>query len=108
MVVGGLYLIVIAAWLLMEETPSEPIGNPYLAIMEGLTMVSAVAVVGMMLSPPQLRSPVPARQLWLAGDRADYHLVGPPSIFAVESFAWDTLMGGVNGMSDAAGSGCPG
>jgi hypothetical protein len=50
MVVGGLYLIVIAAWLSREQTPTEPIGDPYLAVMEGLTIVSAVAVVGMMLS----------------------------------------------------------
>ena len=45
--VGILYVAVIVLWLVIEATPREPIGDPYLAVMEGLTIVSALALVGL-------------------------------------------------------------
>lgn len=120
-VVGVLYLVVIISWLLIEATLSEPIGDPYLAAMEVLTIISAFAVVGLAVSIlcfADVRNRLPAagalisavlaagltttvhfvqltavRQMWRSGDLSDYRLVWPSPIFAVEYFAWDILIG---------------
>lgn len=120
-VVGVLYLVVIISWLLIEASPSDPIGDPYLAAMEVLTIISAFAVVGFaisvlcfvgvrnrLLAAGALISALLAagltttvhfvqltavRQLWRFGDISDYRLVWPSLIFAVEYFAWDILIG---------------
>jgi hypothetical protein len=120
-VVGALYLAVIGSWLVIEATPGEPIGDPYLAGMELLTIVSAVAVLGFSIAVSlfvdthrrvfglavaalgslaagatiavhfvQLTA---VRQLWRSGNLADYRLVWPSILFAVEYSAWDVLLG---------------
>ena len=121
LVVGLLYLIVIAAWLVAVGKPKEPIGDPYLALMEVLTMASALALVCfcvaiLALSTPERRifglgtvvagttaagltlsvhfvQLTAIRQLWRSGALADYRLVWPSPIFAVEYLAWDLLVG---------------
>ncbi len=121
LVIGVLYLAVISLWLVVVRTPREPIGDPYLAAMELLTIVSAVALVGFLVAlwcfvVPSRRVPVLAalmtgtlgacltmavhfvqltaiRQLWRTGQLPDYRLVWPSAIFAVEYFAWDVLVG---------------
>src|SRR3972149_67324 len=50
LVVGILYAAVITLWLIIEATPREPIGDPYLAVMELLTMVSAFALLGLVIA----------------------------------------------------------
>ena len=119
--VGILYLVTIGSWLLIEASPSDPIGDPYLAAMEVLTIISAFAVVGFAVSVlcfVEIPNRLPAvgalisavlaagltttihfvqltavRQLWRSGDITDYRLVWPTLIFAVEYFAWDILIG---------------
>ena len=49
-VVGILYIAVITLWLIIEATPREPIADPYLAVMEVLTMVSALALLGLVIA----------------------------------------------------------
>lgn len=120
-IVGVLYVVVIALWLVKEATPSEPIGDPYLAVMEVLTIASALALLAFVVALERIASlsrPVPAlaalvfgalaagltmtvhfvqltavRQLWRAGQLADYRLVWPSALFAVEYFVWDVLVG---------------
>lgn len=120
-VIGALYLVVIVSWLLIEASPNDPIGDPYLAVMEILTIASAFAVAGFAVSVVcyvDIGNRLPAggalvsailaagltttvhfvqltavRQLWRSGDMADYRLVWPSLIFAVEYFAWDILIG---------------
>jgi len=119
--VGILYVAVITLWLIIEATPREPIGDPYLAVMEVLTMVSALALLGLViaiwcfadaahrvqalaaLSIGSLAVGVTmavhfvqltaVRQLWRAGRVGDYRLVWPSPLFAVEYFVWDILVG---------------
>lgn len=122
-VIGVLYVGVIGTWLLVEAVPQEPIGDPYLAVMEALTIVSAFAIVGFVVALqsfaadthrlPALAALVSGclgaaltitvhfvqltavRQLWQAGELADYRLVWPSAIFAVEYVAWDVFVGGM-------------
>ena len=119
--VGILYVAVITLWLIIEATPREPIGDPYLAVMEILTMVSALALLGLViaiwcfadaarrvqalgaLSIGSLAAVLTmaihfvqltaVRQLWRAGRVSDYRLVWPSPLFAVEYFVWDILVG---------------
>jgi len=120
-VVGILYVAVITLWLIIEATPREPIGDPYLAVMEVLTMVSALALLGLVIAIwcfADAARRLPAltalaigslavgltmavhfvqltaiRQLWRAGRLVDYRLVWPSALFAVEYFVWDILVG---------------
>ena len=120
-IVGILYVGVIALWLIVEGTPSAPIGDPYLIAMEVLTIVSAFALVGLVAAVWCFASPAhrlaalaalaagtfaavltmavhfvqltAIRQLWRAGRLVDYRLVWPSPLFAVEYFAWDVLVG---------------
>ena len=120
-VVGILYVAVITLWLIIEGTPREPIGDPYLALMEVLTMASAVALFGLVLAiwcfadagrrlqalaalvvgtlavgltmPVHFVQLTAVRQLWRAGRLVDYRLVWPSALFAVEYFVWDILVG---------------
>jgi hypothetical protein len=119
--IGLLYVGVIALWLVVEATPRAPIGDPYLAVMEGLTIASALALVGFVLavgcfarSARRLHALAAllfgglgagltmtvhfvqltaVRQLWRAGQLTDYRLVWPSMLFAVEYVAWDVLVG---------------
>lgn len=119
--VGILYVAVITSWLIMEGTPREPIGDPYLALMEVLTIVSALSLLGLVLAiwcfadTEQRLQALAAlglgglaagltiavhfvqltavRQLWRAGRLVDYRLVWPSALFAVEYFVWDILVG---------------
>ncbi len=119
--IGILYAAVITLWLIVEAAPREPIGDPYLAVMEGLTMAPAVAFLGLAIAVwcfadaprrlPALTTLVigtlavgltmavhfvqltAIRQLWRAGRLSDYRLVWPSAVFAVEYFAWDILVG---------------
>lgn len=119
--VGLLYIAVVAAWLILEGTPSEPIGDPYLAAMELLTIASALALVGLCGALASLCSAkhrvlglvtlafgtlaaglttsvhftqlTAVRQLWRSGALSDYRLIWPSPAFAVEYLAWDLLVG---------------
>lgn len=119
--VGALYLTTIALWLVLASSPREPIPDPYLAVMEVLTMASALLLVGLAVAlhsfaDPSRRLPALAtlvagstaagltwtvhvvqltavRQLWQRGSLPDYRLVWPSPLFAVEYFAWDVLVG---------------
>ena len=121
LIVGILYVAVITVWLIIEATPREPIGDPYLAVMEVLTMVSALALLGLVVAiwcfadtahrPAALTAfaigtlaaaltmaihfvqLTAIRQLWRAGRLVDYRLVWPSSLFALEYFVWDVLIG---------------
>lgn len=121
LVVGILYVAVITSWLIIEGTPLEPIGDPYLALMEVLTMVSALSLLGLVIaiwcfanSGRRLHALAAlavgglavgltmavhfvqltaVRQLWRAGRLVDYRLVWPSALFAVEYFVWDILVG---------------
>jgi hypothetical protein len=105
--VGVCYVAVIVAWLIIEATPREPIGDPWLAAMEVLTILSALALLGLVIAlwffadtsrrVPALTALVPGslaaaltmtvhfvqltavRQLWRAGHLPDYRLVWPSS-----------------------------
>lgn len=119
--VGALYVAVITLWLIVEATPKEPIGDPYLAVMEVLTMVSALALLGLIIAiwcfadPARRVQAITAlvvgglgagltmavhfvqltaiRQLWRAGHLGEYRLVWPSALFAAEYFVWDILVG---------------
>lgn len=106
---------------MVEAKPREPIGDPYLAVMEVLTILSAVALFGFVIAiwcfadPSRHPAAVIAlviaslaagltiavhfvqltaiRQLWRAGRLADYRLIWPSPLFAVEYLAWDCLVG---------------
>jgi hypothetical protein len=119
--IGLLYVGVIALWLVVEATPRAPIGDPYLAVMEGLTMASALALVGFVLAigcfaraarrlharaallfgglgagltmTVHFVQLTAVRQLWRAGQLDDYRLVWPSMLFAAEYVAWDFLIG---------------
>jgi len=119
--IGLLYVGVIALWLVVEATPRAPIGDPYLAVMEGLTIASALALVGFVLAigcfaraARRLHALAAllfgglgagltmtvhfvqlsaVRQLWRAGQLTDYRLVWPSMLFAAEYVAWDLLIG---------------
>jgi hypothetical protein len=121
LVVGILYIAVMTLWLIIEATPREPIGDPYLAVMEVLTIVSALALVGLLVAiwcfadaahrlaalaalavgtlaaaftmAVHFVQLTAIRQLWRAGGLADYRLVWPSALFALEYFAWDVLVG---------------
>jgi hypothetical protein len=121
LVVGILYVAVITLWLIIEATPREPIGDPYLAVMEVLTMASALALLGLIIATwcfADAARRLPAltalaigsvavgltmavhfvqltaiRQLWRAGRLVDYRLVWPSALFAIEYFVWDILVG---------------
>lgn len=119
--VGILYVATILGWLVVVATPREPIGDPWLAVMESLTVLSALAFLGMAAAVAcfadeerrvwglatlatatvaagltlavhfvQLTA---VRQLWRAGELADYRLVWPSAIFALEYLAWDLMVG---------------
>ena len=121
LIVGILYIAVITLWLIIQATPREPIGDPYLAVMEVLTIVSALALLGLVVAiwcfadvahrPPALTALAigalaagltmavhfvqltAIRQLWRAGRLVDYRLVWPSPVFALEYFVWDILVG---------------
>ena len=121
LIVGILYVAVITVWLIIEATPREPIGDPYLAVMEVLTLVSALSLLGLVIAiwcfadtadrPAALTALAigtlaagltmaihfvqltAIRQLWRAGRLVDYRLVWPSPLFALEYFAWDVLVG---------------
>lgn len=121
LVIGILYIGVIASWLIVEGTPREPIGDPYLAVMEVLTLISALGLVGLVLAIAAFTDSerrvhgtaaltfgalaagltaavhfvqlTAVRQMWREGLLPDYRLVWPSTIFAVEYFAWDVLVG---------------
>lgn len=120
-VVGLVYVAVITLWVIIEATPRAPIADPYLAVMEVLTMVSALALLGLVIAiwlfadAEHLVQALTAlavgslaagltmtvhfvqltaiRQLWRAGRLVDYRLVWPSALFAVEYFVWDILIG---------------
>ncbi|MDH5271397.1 MAG: hypothetical protein OEY32_15895, partial [Candidatus Krumholzibacteria bacterium] len=48
--IGVCYVAVIALWMIIEATPREPIGDPYLAVMEVLTILSALALAGLVIA----------------------------------------------------------
>jgi hypothetical protein len=119
--IGVLYVATIILWLLLQATPREPIPDPYLAVMEVLTILSAAALVGVVLAIwcfADVHRSIPAmatllfgtgaavitaavhfvqlsavRELWRAGLVPDYRLVWPSALFAAEYFAWDILVG---------------
>ena len=119
--IGILYVATIILWLILQAAPREPIPDPYLAVMEVLTIVSALALVGVVLALwcfadrahhlPAIATLVfgtsgavltatihfvqltAVRQLWRAGHLTDYRLVWPSSLFAAEYFVWDVLVG---------------
>lgn len=121
LLIGILYLATIALWLFIEATPLEPIGDPYLALMEVLTILSALALLGfvsalgcfadqsqrvhamltlilgaaaaVVTTAVHFVQLTAVRQLWRAGHLSDYRLVWPSSALAVEYFAWDILVG---------------
>jgi hypothetical protein len=133
--IGVLYVAVIGLWLAVEATPSEPIGDPYLALMEVLTIASALALLGWVVAlhsyagaghrtwatlglvlgglAAGLTSTVhfvqltAIRQLWHAGYLLDYRLVWPSVLFAAEYFAWDILVGLTMAAAGLALSGVP-
>ncbi len=120
-VIGALYVGTIALWLGRERTPAEPIGDPYLAVMEVLTILSAAALVGFVVAARAVAVPgreraargmpvagilaavvttavhainlAVVRPLWRAGRLPDYRLVWPSALFAIEYVAWDLLVG---------------
>ena len=47
---GFLYVATILLWLLVVGKPHEPIGDPFLAVMEVLTILSALAFLGLVLA----------------------------------------------------------
>ncbi|MFN8582641.1 MAG: hypothetical protein U0163_16905 [Gemmatimonadaceae bacterium] len=119
--VGVLYIATIGAWLVAKASPRDPIPDPYLAVMEVLTMCSALLLFGFVVSvwcfadeqhrvsalaalvsgsaAAVLTSAVhfvqltAIRQLWRLGRLEDYRLIWPSPLFAVEYFAWDVLVG---------------
>ncbi len=121
LVIGFLYVAVIVSWLIVEAVPGEPIGDPYLALMEVLTIISALALLGLVSTLLRFVNPgrrvfariafalgtlgagltmtvhfvqlTAVRQLWRAGQLSDYRLIWPSPIFAAEYFAWDVLIG---------------
>ena len=121
LIVGIFYVTVLTLWLTIEATPREPIGDPYLAVMEVLTIVSALALLGLVIAIwcfADVAHRAPAltalaigtlaagltmavhfvqltaiRQLWRAGRLVDYRLVWPSPLFALEYFVWDILVG---------------
>lgn len=108
-------------WLFAEATPGAPIGDPYLAVMEVLTIFSALALLCFVIAiwcfaeaHCRLRALAmlisgslgagltmtvhfvqltAVRQLWRTGQIPDYKLVWPSPLFAAEYFAWDVLIG---------------
>lgn len=135
-VVGALYVGVILTWLLLVRAPSDPIADPYLAVMEGLTIASGLALIGFctaVASVCDLERRVfglltvvtgalaagltmavhfaqltAVRQLWRDGLLGDYRLVWPSPLFAVEYLAWDLLVGLTMVSGAAALGGHPG
>jgi hypothetical protein len=121
LIVGILYVAVITLWLFIESTPRDPIGDPYLAVMEVFTIASALALVGLVaaiwcfagaahrlvalatLAIGTLAASLTMavhfvqltaiRQLWRTGRLDDYRLVWPSPLFALEYFVWDVLVG---------------
>jgi hypothetical protein len=118
---GFLYVATIVLWLLVVAEPHEPIGDPFLAVMEVLTILSALAFLGLVLAIKcfaEDRHRIHAlatlalgtlaagltmavhfvqltavRQLWRAGATPDYRLIWPSPQFAAEYLAWDLLIG---------------
>lgn len=112
--VGVTYAIVLAAGMARHGL-SEPIADPILAIMEVLTIASALPTLALFVALHA--STEPARQLWatlsaccaamfafatmgvhlveLTSGRAtgSHGLVWPSATYAVELFAWDFLLG---------------
>src|ERR1019366_10417083 len=119
--IGSLYIAIIILWIMVEHTPREPIADPYLASMEVLTIVSAVALMGatiavrcfapmgrqglasatfaissiaaVVTTAIHVRQLTIVRQAWRAGLIADYRLVWPSRVLSVEYFVWDILVG---------------
>jgi hypothetical protein len=118
---GALYVATIVVWLLIVATPDAPIGDPFLAVMEVLTIISALTFLALLLAIKCFaddRHRVHAlaalalgilatgcttavhfvqltavRQIWRAGAGADYRLIWPSPQFAVEYLAWDLFIG---------------
>ena len=122
LVIGLLYVATIAVWLVLVRAPHQPISDPFLAIMELLTLLSAPALVGMLVAAHAFSAR--AQQVFaLAGlcfgvlaagvtmavhfleltairqlAQADagqlgYLLVWPSSLLAADYLAWDLLIG---------------
>jgi hypothetical protein len=121
LVIGMLYVGTILLWIVVEASPREPIGDPFLAVMEVLTIASALALLGLALAIASyadhdrrvhavtslvfaalaagLTTAVhfvqltAVRQLWRADAITDYRLIWPSALFAVEYLVWDLLIG---------------
>jgi hypothetical protein len=119
--IGIVYMGVIMLWLWIESSPTDPIGDPYLAFMEALTIGSALALGGLVAAfyawsaaPERIYALLAlgagwsaatltiavhfvqltaVRQMQRAGAIADDRLVWPSQLFAVEYVAWDLLIG---------------
>jgi hypothetical protein len=122
LVIGLWYVATIAVWLVLVRAPRQPISDPFLAIMELLTLVSAPALVGMLVAT-HAYSARPQQVFALAGlcfgalaagitmtvhfleltairqlaqadeGRLGYLLVWPSSLLAADYLAWDLLVG---------------
>ena len=122
LVIGLLYVATIAVWLLLVRALYQPISDPFLAIMEVLTLVSAPALVGMLVAVHAFSARAQQvfalaglcfgvlaagvtmavhfleltaiRQLAQADEgRLGYLLVWPSSLLAADYLAWDLLVG---------------
>jgi hypothetical protein len=118
---GFLYLATIVLWLLVVAKPHDPVGDPFLAVMEILTILSALGFLGLVLAVKCFADDrhrihalaalslgtlaagltmavhfvqlTAVRQLWRAEAIPDYRLIWPSPQFAVEYLAWDLLVG---------------
>ena len=122
LVIGGLYVATIAVWVVLVRAPRQPISDPFLAIMEVLTLVSAPALVGMLVAVHAFSARAQQvfalaglcfgvmaagvtmavhfleltaiRQLVRADEgRLSYLLVWPSSLLAADYLAWDLFVG---------------
>jgi hypothetical protein len=122
LVIGVLYVATIAVWLVLVRDPRQPISDPFLSIMEVLTLVSAPALVGMLVAAHAFSTReqqvfalvglcfgvlaagvtmavhflelTAIRQLAQADEaRLGYLLVWPSSLLAADYLAWDLFVG---------------
>ena len=121
LVIGMLYVGTILLWIVVAATPREPIGDPFLAVMEVLTIASALALLGVALAiacyadherrvhavtslvfaalaagltmAVHFVQLTAVRQLWHANAITDYRLIWPSALLAVEYLVWDLLIG---------------
>lgn len=118
---GAAYVATFVTWLVRVRTPAEPVGDPYLALMEGLTILAALALLGLFAGLHRLLATAHAPRLgwatglwalgtlltlgvhslqltlvrdgWRAGTEPDYRLLWPSTSLAVEYAAWDLCLG---------------